>query len=104
MKEVPVIVQDDMSEEDVKGYRIADNKTSEQSEWNFTNFADTIIELENANFEIKALGMPLEEIEDIVCWTEADRKKEKEIIPKQSKEIECPYCHKMFKEKSHPLH
>lgn len=34
LKEVPVIVADDLSEQQVKALRIADNKTSELSDWN----------------------------------------------------------------------
>ena len=33
MKEVPVLVADDLSEEQVKAYRLADNKTAEFAEW-----------------------------------------------------------------------
>ena len=33
LKEVPVIVADDLSEQQVKALRIADNKTSELSDW-----------------------------------------------------------------------
>lgn len=33
LKEVPVIVADDLNEEQVKAYRLADNKASEKSEW-----------------------------------------------------------------------
>lgn len=35
MKEVPVLVADDLSEEQVKAYRLADNKTAEFAEWDF---------------------------------------------------------------------
>ena len=33
LKEVPVIVADDLTEAQVKAFRIADNKTSEYAEW-----------------------------------------------------------------------
>ena len=35
MKEVPIIHADDLTEEQVKAFRLADNKVSEKAEWNF---------------------------------------------------------------------
>lgn len=35
MKEVPVLVADDLTDEQVKAYRLADNKTGEIAEWDF---------------------------------------------------------------------
>ncbi len=36
MKEVPCITADDLSEEQIKAFRLADNKVAEKSEWDFT--------------------------------------------------------------------
>jgi ParB-like chromosome segregation protein Spo0J len=35
LKEVPCIIADDLSEEQIKAFRLADNKVSEKSQWNF---------------------------------------------------------------------
>lgn len=35
LKEVPCIVADDLSEEQIKAFRLADNKVSEQASWNY---------------------------------------------------------------------
>ena len=35
LKEVPCIIADDLSEEQIKAFRLADNKVSEKSKWNF---------------------------------------------------------------------
>lgn len=35
LKEVPCIVADDLNEEQIKAFRLADNKVSEKAEWNF---------------------------------------------------------------------
>ena len=48
LKQVPVIVADDLTPEQVKAFRLADNKTSEFAEW-----------------DIVKLNIELEEIEDI---------------------------------------
>ena len=43
MKEVPVLVADDLTDEQVKAYRLADNKTAEFSEWDIDKLVDEII-------------------------------------------------------------
>lgn len=48
LKEVPCIVADDLTDEQIKAYRIADNKVGELSEWDFG-----------------LLGIELDSIEDI---------------------------------------
>ena len=35
LKEVPIIIADDLTEEQVKAFRLADNKVSEIAEWDF---------------------------------------------------------------------
>ena len=35
LKEVPCIIADDLSEEQIKAFRLADNKVSEKSQWDF---------------------------------------------------------------------
>lgn len=35
MKEVPTIIADDLTDEQVKAFRLADNKVAEKAEWNF---------------------------------------------------------------------
>jgi ParB-like chromosome segregation protein Spo0J len=48
LKEVPCVIADDLTEEQVKAYRLADNKVSEAAEWDFDLLTE---ELENI-FEI----------------------------------------------------
>lgn len=47
MENVPCIVADDMTEEQIKAFRIADNKAGESSEWNFFKLSAEMAELEN---------------------------------------------------------
>lgn len=53
MSEVPVLVADDLTDEQVKGYRLADNKTAEFAEWDaeLLNFElDGIIDIDMSDF------------------------------------------------------
>lgn len=52
-KEVPCIVADDLSEEQIKAFRLADNKVAEKSEWDLdllSDELDDIYELDMSEF------------------------------------------------------
>lgn len=59
MKEVPCVIADDLTEEQVKAYRLADNKVSEAAEWDFELLTE---ELENIfEIDMEAFGFMEEE-------------------------------------------
>lgn len=89
LKEVPCIIADDLSEEQIKAFRLADNKVSEKSQWDFSKLEeelDSILDIDMSlfDFNINTDNVNLEDF-----FEDSDNKKEKE-----SKLIECPYCHK----------
>ena len=89
LKEVPCIIADDLSEEQIKAFRLADNKVSEKSQWDFSKLdeeLDSILDIDMSlfDFNINTDNVNLEDF-----FEDSDNKKEKE-----SKLIECPYCHK----------
>lgn len=57
MKEVPVIYADDLTEEQIKAFRLADNKVSEKSEWNFELLDE---KLENLDIDMTEFGFDLD--------------------------------------------
>jgi Predicted transcriptional regulators len=46
LETVPAVVADDLTEEQVKAFRIADNKTAEQSDWNLLRLSKEIIDID----------------------------------------------------------
>lgn len=53
LKEVPIIIADDLTEEQVKAFRLADNKASEIAEWDFdllNNELSNILDIDMSNF------------------------------------------------------
>jgi site-specific DNA-methyltransferase (adenine-specific) len=53
LKEVPIIIADDLTEEQVKAFRLADNKVSEIAEWDFNlldNELSNILDIDMSNF------------------------------------------------------
>ena len=53
LKEVPTITADDLTDAQIKAFRIADNRVSEESEWDFEKLE---IELEGLNIDLSILG------------------------------------------------
>ena len=56
MKEVPVIIADDLTEEQVKAFRLADNKVGEGSEWDDALLAQELGDLLDLDFDMEPFG------------------------------------------------
>ncbi|MFZ3132874.1 MAG: DNA modification methylase [Desulfosporosinus sp.] len=54
--EVPVLYTEDLTDEQVKAYRLADNKTNEFAEWDYTLLGQELGELESCNFDMEPFG------------------------------------------------
>lgn len=80
---VPCIIADDLTEEQIKEFRLVDNKTSEFAGWDFDMLAE---ELQELNFDAEVFGFDVPEV-DIDNFFEEHEPKEKE--PEQ---IQCPHC------------
>lgn len=94
LKEVPCIKADDLTEEQIKAYRLADNKVAEFSEWDFnalefelSNIAD--LDMSDFGFELEVIGvdefgtdfeLPNGDKSDIVQITFTLHEEQKELI------------------------
>ena len=63
LEEVPVIVADDLTEAQVKAFRLADNKVSELSEWDDELLAIELGELDDLDFDMSEFNFEIEAIE-----------------------------------------
>lgn len=82
IKKVPVIVADDLNEEQVKAFRIMDNKSSEFAEWDYVALLEEVGELEAEDYDIELTGFEVSEINDIIDEMEGEQgKKEEEERP-----------------------
>ena len=66
LKEVPVIKADDLTEAQVKAFRITDNKTSEYAEWNEELLKIELEQLEEMNFDLECTGFDMDDIEKML--------------------------------------
>lgn len=83
LKTVPCIVADDLTEEQIKEFRLVDNKTSEFAGWDFDMLSE---ELQELDFDAETFGFDMPEV-DIDSFFEEHEPKEKK--PEQ---IQCPHC------------
>ena len=74
IKNVPVIIADDLNEEQIKAFRLADNKVSEKAEWNFELLQE---ELEDLDIDMSGFGFDID----------LDVEEEKEIIEDDVPEV-----------------
>lgn len=94
LEKVPCVVADDLTEDQIKAFRLADNKTAEFAEWDVDKLVDELDEL--AHFDMAAFGFDMEElasqmINDETCFKDQpDDDFDNE--PGDKKECTCPNC------------
>jgi site-specific DNA-methyltransferase (adenine-specific) len=66
LREVPVLVAEDLSPEQVKAYRIADNHTAELAEWNWDQLKIELGDLQKTDFDLGLLAFDDEELNRIL--------------------------------------
>lgn len=65
LKDVPVIVAEDMTPEQVKAYRLADNKAGEESYWDFDLLDSELADITSFDMEEFGFDKPVSYIEDL---------------------------------------
>lgn len=84
MKEIPCIVADDLTEEQIRAFRIADNKAGELADWDFEALnieLDVITDIDMGQF-----GFRLSADEDVQALELDD------VSTNQTKIYKCPKC------------
>lgn len=82
MTEVPCIIADDLTEEQIRAFRLADNKVSELAGWNFDKLDDEMEILEEMGMDMSVFGFSDEGDSDIleaINDNEEDRTKSNEF-------------------------
>lgn len=63
IKKIPCIIADDLSSEQIKAFRLADNKVSEYSSWDEDKLYVELMELKVVDFNIETFGFETKEID-----------------------------------------
>jgi len=66
IEKVPVIFADDLSPEQVKAFRIADNKSGEWAEWDISLLTEEILDLSETGFDIDLTGFSDIEVSNLL--------------------------------------
>jgi len=66
LETVPAIKADDLTEDQVKAFRIADNKLHELSSWDYELLPLELSQLQDVNFDLELLGFDSDEIAKIL--------------------------------------
>lgn len=83
LKEVPYIIATDLTPEQVKAYRIADNKLGELSVWDEPKLKEELFSLQDVDFDLEVMGFT--EMDLMNLFTEEEEEPEKEKAPKEEK-------------------
>lgn len=87
MKEVPVIYADDLTEEQIKAFRLADNKVAEKSMWDYTKLdeeLDSILDIDMSMFDF---------VNDDINWNDVEELTNETYDKPEHNMLECPNCH-----------
>lgn len=94
MDKVPCIIADDLTDKQIKAFRLADNKVSEQATWDFNMLN---LEMDDLfDFDMGQFGFINNE--DLVLDVDDDDFLQDTEITKEkkAKEITCPHCGEKF--------
>lgn len=88
LETVPVIVADDLTDEQVEAFRLADNKTAELAGWDYQLLSQELAEIHSIN--MSDFGFELERDDfDLDSFFDDDDEQKDEQEPKR---VKCPCC------------
>lgn len=87
MQTVPCIIADDLTEEQVKAFRLVDNKTSEFAEWDFEKLNEELLDIDIDMFAFGFGESPKIE------WADVDDLNEDNYDEPKKEMLQCPHCH-----------
>lgn len=91
LKEVPVVVASNLSDQQVKAYRLADNKTAELADWDTKKLDEELQDI--LDIDMTDFGFD-EDIEFDPADNEVDPDLTEPDVPK--KQVTCPKCGEVF--------
>lgn len=97
MKTIPVIYHD-KDEIDAEVYAVFDNKSSENTPWDFPMLADYFVRWDELGVDLPLSGFPEFEIKSIVDGPNCEPEPDGEPPQTENTERTCPKCGHKFKE------
>jgi ParB-like chromosome segregation protein Spo0J len=108
LEKIPVHVAADMTEAQIKAYRIADNQTATLAEWNYDLLPLEIQELNNMDFNLELLGFDSDKLAELLAPAVKEGLTDEDAVPEPPKvavtqpgdlyllggKVKCPKCGK----------
>ena len=93
METVPCIVADDLTEDQIKAFRLADNKTAELAEWDYGLLTQELAEIDMSEFseiDMSKFGFNTEDFDEEESKT--NKEYDLEEFGDEEFQCECPKC------------
>jgi DNA modification methylase len=81
LSKVPVHVARELTPDQVKAYRLADNKTAELAEWDYNLLPMELVDLQQSEFDISSLGFSAEDLAEIFSDQIAEGLTDPDLVP-----------------------
>ena len=88
LTEVPCIVADDLTEDQIRAFRLADNKVAEKASWDFDLLEAELGDI--LGFEMTDFGF-MDNVD--IDWADVEDLSEETYEPPVKDMLECPQCH-----------
>ena len=96
LQEVPTVLADDLSEEQIKAYRLADNRVAEIAIWDLPLLGEAMEEIGDA-FDMGEFGFDLG-VGDVYEPNDTSKEIDAGAFDDETFEYQCPECGFMFNE------
>lgn len=94
LETVPCVIADNLTDEQVKAYRLADNKVGELAKWDTELL---LVELGDIEIDMGDFGFPSFDDDDLeLDVSDEDFIQDTEITKSKVKQIQCPHCGEVF--------
>lgn len=87
LKEVPCIIADDLTDEQVKALRLADNKVAEKSMWDYSKLDEELEDILNIDMS------KFDFINNEIDWENVEELEDSNYEEPEHNMLECPKCH-----------
>lgn len=81
LQQVPVHIARDLTPEQIRAYRIADNQTATIAEWDFDLLSIELTQLQNSDYDLGLLGFDADELAQIMGTEEQAGECDKDDVP-----------------------
>lgn len=97
LSEVPTVLADDLTEDQIKAYRLADNRVAEIAIWDLPLLDEAMEEIGDA-FDMGEFGFNLGITGDVYEPNDTSKEIDAEAFGDEAFEYQCPECGFMFNE------